>query len=124
MKVVYFGSDVFLSCFEYFLQEHEVLELYTYHNDEDYFSEYTIVKMARERGIPVHYEAITSQEVVKLLQKKDADCFFQPNMTVWYRFPKICLLFAASISTIPFCLRDAAIIPLRQLWNGDLAAPG
>ena len=34
MKVVYFGSDVFLSCFEYFVEKHQVLALYTYHNDE------------------------------------------------------------------------------------------
>lgn len=76
MKVVYFGSDVFLSCFEYFLQEHEVLELYTYHNDEDYFSEYTIVKMAREQRIPVHYEAITSQEVVRLFTEEGCGLLF------------------------------------------------
>ncbi|MFQ9772441.1 MAG: hypothetical protein ACLRX4_13415 [Oscillospiraceae bacterium] len=56
MKVVYFGSDVFLSCFEYFVEKHQVLALYTYHNDEDYFTEYAIVKRAEELGIPVHYE--------------------------------------------------------------------
>lgn len=55
MKVVYFGSDVFLSCFEYFVEKHQVLALYTYHNDEDYFTEYAIVKRAEELGIPVHY---------------------------------------------------------------------
>ena len=55
MKIVYFGSDVFLSCFEYLLEKHQVLALYTYHNDEDYFTEYTIVQRARELGIPVHY---------------------------------------------------------------------
>ena len=27
MKVVYFGSDVFLSCFEYFVEKHQVLAL-------------------------------------------------------------------------------------------------
>ena len=51
MKVVYFGSDVFLSCFEYFVEKHQVLALYTYHNDEDYFTEYAIVKRAEELGI-------------------------------------------------------------------------
>ena len=50
MKVVYFGSDVFLSCFEYFVEKHQVLALYTYHNDEDYFTEYAIVKRAGELG--------------------------------------------------------------------------
>ena len=61
MKVVYFGSDVFLSCFEYFVEKHQVLALYTYHNDEDYFTEYAIVKRAGELGIPVHYEAISPE---------------------------------------------------------------
>ena len=46
MKVVYFGSDVFLSCFEYFVEKHQVLALYTYHNDEDYFTEYAIARRA------------------------------------------------------------------------------
>ena len=39
MKIVYFGSDVFLSCFEYLAGGHEILALYTYHNEEDYFTE-------------------------------------------------------------------------------------
>lgn len=59
MNIVYFGSDVFLSCFEYFVRHHTVLALYTYHNDEDYFTEYAITRRARELGIPVHYESIT-----------------------------------------------------------------
>lgn len=63
MKVVYFGSDVFLSCFEYFVEKHQVLALYTYHNDEDYFTEYAIVRRAGELGIPVHYEAISPEEI-------------------------------------------------------------
>ena len=55
MKVVYFGSDVFLSCFEYFVEKHQVLALYTYHNDEDYFTEYAIVRRAGSLASPVHY---------------------------------------------------------------------
>ena len=63
MNIVYFGSDVFLSCFEYFVREHTVLALYTYHNDEDYFTEYAITRRARELGIPVHYESITPADI-------------------------------------------------------------
>lgn len=63
MKIVYFGTDVFLSCFEYFLKEHQILALYTYHNPEDYFTEYAIVKRATELGIPVHYEAVSSEQI-------------------------------------------------------------
>lgn len=76
MKVVYFGSDVFLSCFEYFLQEHQVLALYTYHNNEDYFTEYAIVKKALQLGIPVHHEAITREEITRYFTEEGCDLFF------------------------------------------------
>lgn len=52
MKIVYFGTDVFLPCFSYFVRNHQVLSLYTYHNDEDCFTEYGIVKEAEKYGIP------------------------------------------------------------------------
>ena len=58
MNIVYFGSDVFLSCFEYIAENHHILALYTYHNDEDYFTEYSITRRAKELGIPVHYEDV------------------------------------------------------------------
>ena len=76
MKIVYFGSDVFLSCFEYFLQNHQVLALYTYHNDEDYFTEYAIVQRARELGIPVHYESITPEKITRYFKEEGCDLFF------------------------------------------------
>lgn len=63
MNIVYFGSDVFLSCFEYFVRHHTVLALYTYHNDEDYFTEYAITRRARALGIPVHYESISPSDI-------------------------------------------------------------
>lgn len=59
MDIVYFGSDVFLSCFEYLVQHHTIRALYTYHNDEDYMTEFAIKKRAQELGIPVHYEPVT-----------------------------------------------------------------
>lgn len=76
MKVVYFGTDVFLSCFEYFLREHEVLALYTYHNDEDYFTEHAIVKRAGACGIPIHYEAITQEEILRFFDKESCGLLF------------------------------------------------
>ena len=76
MKVVYFGSDVFLSCFEYFVEKHHVLALYTYHNDEDYFTEYAIVKRAGELGIPVHYEAISPEEIRRYFTEEGCELFF------------------------------------------------
>ena len=63
MKIVYFGSDVFLSCFEFLAEHHRVLALYTYHNEEDYFTEYAITRRAAERGIPIHYESISPEEI-------------------------------------------------------------
>ena len=76
MKLVYFGSDVFLSCFEYFLREHQVLALYTYHNDEDYFTEYAIVQRARELGIPVLYESISPEEISRYFTEQGCELFF------------------------------------------------
>lgn len=76
MKVVYFGSDVFLSCFEYFLQEHQILALYTYHNEEDYFAEYAIVKKAKQMGIPVYYASISPERITRYFTEEGCDLFF------------------------------------------------
>lgn len=76
MKVVYFGSDVFLSCFEYFQQEHEILALYTYHNAEDYFMEYSIVEKAKQMGIPVHYESISPERITRYFREEGCKLFF------------------------------------------------
>lgn len=76
MKIVYFGSDVFLPCFEYFLDSHEIAALYTYHNDEDYFTEYSIVKKAKSRGIPVYYESIDPERVKKYFREDRCELFF------------------------------------------------
>ncbi|MBP5305985.1 MAG: hypothetical protein J6Z02_09065 [Lachnospiraceae bacterium] len=76
MKVVYFGSDVFLPCFEFFLREHEVLALYTYHNDEDYIHEYTIIDVAAEHGIPVYYESITEDDIRRYIKEDGCGLFF------------------------------------------------
>ena len=51
MDVIYFGTDVFLPCFEYFLKNHSIKALYTYHNDEDYFTEYEIVKSGEKYSL-------------------------------------------------------------------------
>ncbi len=67
MKIVYFGSDVFMPCFDYLADNHEVLALYTYHNDEDYFTEHNIVRKAENLGIPVHYESIDRKTIQEYL---------------------------------------------------------
>ena len=75
MKIVYFGTDVFLPTFQFMLSEHSILALYTYHRDEDYFNEYEIVKLAAEHAVPVHYESITKYQM-KQYMKDGAQLFF------------------------------------------------
>jgi methionyl-tRNA formyltransferase len=76
MKIVYFGTDVFLSCFLYFAEHHQILGLYTYHNDEDYFTEYSIVREAKRMGIPVHYEDMTKEETCRYFLEQGCQLFF------------------------------------------------
>lgn len=76
MNIVYFGTDVFLSCFKYLLERHHILALYTYHNDEDYFTEYSIVRRAGELGIPVHYEVISPETMAELSREPISALFF------------------------------------------------
>lgn len=76
MKIVYFGSDVFLSCFEYFLENHEILALYTYRNDEDYFTEYSIVLKAKSLGIPVYYDSITPERIKEYFENEGCELLF------------------------------------------------
>lgn len=76
MKIVYFGTDVFLPCFRYLAEREEVLALYTYHNDEDYFTEYQIVREARSRGIPVAYGRIPEDRVRRYFEDEGCGLFF------------------------------------------------
>ena len=75
MDIVYFGSDVFLSCFDYLAEHHRIRALYTYHNDEDYITEYAIVQKAKAMGIPVHYEAVTP-DVIRRHFKDGCQLYF------------------------------------------------
>lgn len=76
MNIVYFGSDVHYISFCYLMGNHNIMALYTYHNDEDFFTEYKIVKTAKEHNIPVHYEAISEEEIVKYFNEDGCDLFF------------------------------------------------
>ena len=76
MKIVYFGTDVFLPCFRYLAEREEVLALYTYPNDEDYFTEHLIVREARSRGIPVTYGRIPEERVRRYFEKEGCGLFF------------------------------------------------
>ena len=76
MKIVYFGSDVFLDVFEYLHLNHEILALYTYHMEEDYFNEHNIVQLAHMSGIPVCYGQITEDEMLSYMEKEGCELFF------------------------------------------------
>lgn len=76
MNIVYFGSDVFLSCFTYFLEHHRITALYTYHHDEDYMTEENIVRAAGEHKIPVHYGSITEDRIRQLFLEEGCGMLF------------------------------------------------
>lgn len=76
MKIVYFGTDVFLKVFQYLLNQHEILALYTYHNEEDYFTEREIVRLAHRNGIPVHYDRITQEQMRTYVIDAECGLFF------------------------------------------------
>ena len=76
MKIVYFGTDVFLPCFRHLAEREESLALYTYHNGEDYFTEYQIVREARARGIPVTYGRIPEDRVRRYFEEEGCGLFF------------------------------------------------
>lgn len=76
MNIVYFGSDVHYMSFCYLLENHKIMALYTYHNDEDFFTDYKIVKTAKENHIPVYYEAIREETIVKYFNEDGCDLFF------------------------------------------------
>lgn len=110
MKIVYFGTDVFLSCFLYFAEHHQILGLYTYHNDEDYFTEYSIVREAKRMGIPVHYEDMTKEETCRYFLEQGCQLFLWQNITGYCQFLRDLTALEGSISTALFCLLEEAII--------------
>lgn len=62
MKIVYLGTDAFLSCFLWLLKEHEIMALYTCGCPEDFFRNLRTVAIAKELGIPVYEHTITTEE--------------------------------------------------------------
>lgn len=69
MNIVYFGTDVFLKLFRYFNKKHNIMALYTYYNAEDYFTEYNIVREAKENGIPVFYSDIKESDIRQYISR-------------------------------------------------------
>ena len=87
-KIVYFGTDVFLPCFRYLVERVQVLALYTYHNDEDYFSEYKIVHEAKARGIPVIWGRIGEERVRAFFEEEGCELFFSAEYGYVIPLPK------------------------------------
>lgn len=74
MKIIYFGIDVYLSCFEWLLQsEHEVIALYTYHEPKEYIRDEKICALAKKHNIPIHHDRISYDEVENLFKNKQCD---------------------------------------------------
>jgi methionyl-tRNA formyltransferase len=76
MKIVYFGSDVFLRVFQHLLFNHEILALYTYSTEEDYFCERNVVALARLHRIPVYYTRITKERMMEYMDEAGCELFF------------------------------------------------
>lgn len=76
MKIVYLGSDVYYDTFKYLVENEEVVALYTYHNDEDFFNEYELVKEAKKHNIPVHYENLEEDVIIDYFKNKGVELIF------------------------------------------------
>ncbi|MDR1134065.1 MAG: hypothetical protein LBL05_07855 [Synergistaceae bacterium] len=76
MKIVYFGSDVFLRVFQHLLLNHEILALYTYRKEEDYFCERNVVALSRLHRIPVYYTRITEDRMAEYMDAAGCELFF------------------------------------------------
>lgn len=76
MNIVYLGSDVYLDTFRYLADTNNVLALYTYHNDEDYFMETGIVTEAKKRNIPVHYEVLSADDIRDYCNNRNCELIY------------------------------------------------
>lgn len=88
MKIVYFGMDLQLPCFEYLAERCEILALYTHHYPEDCFTEYAIVREAMRRGIPVVYGRIPEERVRQYFEEEGCDLFFSAEYGYIIPVPK------------------------------------
>lgn len=88
MKIVYFGTDVFLETFAYLLENNEIIALYTYHKNEDFFTECDIVKLAHEHNIPVYYDRVGLNEIKKYFLEDGCELFFVAEYDAIIPIPK------------------------------------
>ncbi|MDR1377731.1 MAG: hypothetical protein LBJ36_01575 [Synergistaceae bacterium] len=67
---------MFLKVFQHLLFNHEIVALYTYRKEEDYFCERNVVALARLHRIPVHYTQITEARMMEYINEMGCELFF------------------------------------------------
>lgn len=75
MKILYCGIDVYLPVFEYLAdsEEHEIVALHTYHEENEYIRDEKIVAAAKRRGIPATLERPSPAYLAALFQSGGCD---------------------------------------------------
>lgn len=123
MKIVYFGSDVFLNVFEYLHRNHEILALYTYHMEEDYFNEHNIVRLSRMSGIPVHYGQITEDEMVSYMDKGGCELFITAEYSHKIPVPEDSRFYGVNLHS-SFLPEGRSYYPIECAMERGLACSG
>lgn len=74
MKIIYFGTDVFFSMFQWLLNsQHEIVSLYTYYEPDEHIRNERICALARQHQIPVSHERISEAEIINAFATKQCD---------------------------------------------------
>lgn len=75
MKIIYCGIDVYLPVFEYLAdsKEHEIIALYTYHEESEYIRDEKIIAAAKRRGIPSTLERLSAARLEELFRNGGCD---------------------------------------------------
>lgn len=122
MKIVYFGTDVFLNVFHYLRENHEIVALYTYHQDEDYFTERNIVEEAEQADIPVHYKSIDAQTIMDFIEKDGVELFLMAEYNRIIPVPDR-KVFRRRIFTVRCCRKEGVTIRLKRQWKPAAMSP-
>lgn len=86
MRIVYFGFDLFASCFEAVVNTKgvEVMALYTFPTDNVFEFNSEVVAIAKAHNIPVHYEKITREALQEYF---DNGCDFTLSAGYIHKIP-------------------------------------
>lgn len=86
MRIVYFGFDLFASCFEAVVNTKgvEVMALYTFPTDNVFEFNSEVVAIAKAHNIPVHYEKITREALKEYF---DNGCDFTLSAGYIHKIP-------------------------------------